>query len=177
MADPGRYKPQSLAANNQMLREISKSFQHLHMRQPPNNINSQQEVSNNNNPTLQSQMSFEQQLSLAGNINALAQSAAGDRRSYPREVPRSTNHAHALEEIRRDLQHVAFRKESRNGTLISSTPVNGYPIKSNKLQYIKSSSVTDLHQVIRDSQMAVDQQQKLAVLVSYGYDEVKYKNM
>lgn len=159
MTDPNKYR--TAASNSQMLRDINKNLQHLHAQKQQQ----QQLEQQNLNPVLQSQNSFEQQLSMSSNINALAQSSAGDRWSFPR----TTNKAHALEEIRKNLLPFAWR----NGATLPHHTNGCYFANSTKFQSVKSSSFTDLNQaVVKEQQMPADQQQKVMFLSSKGYDEV-----
>lgn len=155
--------------SNQMLRDIHKSLRHLNVREPVANHQHNQDVSGND-LCQQGQSSFEQQLALGNNINALTQSAAGERRSYPRATKQF-----AIEELRKPFP-------VRNGTLLSSGGgyVNdGYYTKvDGNHQSFKSSSFTDLSRggkELLNSPIPVqfnNQQQKLNILVSYGFDEV-----
>ena len=147
-------KKNSVISSNQMLRNIHNSLRNLQLRDHQN----QQQRHQAESASHQSQFLFEQQLSQSYNINALSQSAAGDRRSYPRATK-----AFALEEIRKDLQPFAWK----NGFVSSNL--------SNSKNNIKSGSITDLHQAIIEVNNSVQsEQQKLSQLVSYGYDEVTF---
>lgn len=149
MSDPGKNK-HSIIASNRVVKQT------------------QQQMNSDQHPGYQSQVSFERQLGLSGstNITALSESAAGDRRSFPRvSSGSSSKNAFALETIRRELQRV------QNGTrqLITSNTSNGSMQKEN----IKSSSFTDLRQGYAAS--SVDQQYLNVILsLPYGFDEVGF---
>ncbi|XP_047129131.1 serine/threonine-protein kinase Warts [Hydra vulgaris] len=148
MTEPS--KKSSIISSNQLLRNVPYNVlsHHLHHEhQQPRHLDSAH---------IQSQSKeFEDFLSQSYNIHALSQSAAGDRRSYPR-----ASKAFTLEEIRKDLQPFAWK----NGFVASNL--------SSSKNNIKSSSINDLHQAAIEVNNSVQsEQQKLSQLVSYGYDE------